>query len=384
MGTQRTADVAVVGLGVIGLSTARALARRGLRVVGIDRFGSGHPATSSTGPSRSFRMAYEQAVYVELAREALERWQRLERDLGERILLLTGQLDLGPGSKLDALAAGMTAGDASFDELGPDAIAARLPELRPRPGERALFHADAGTVLADVAMRSLRSDAESAGADLSQPEAAVRLDVSGADATVETDRGRVIRAATVVVAAGPWLGGLLTDIGVEVPLAPAVAQVTFVGLPSLEDRPGVADWQIDEHGVGVYGHPVPGVGYKVAFDAGSADAWDPDAEEWAPEMDEAAALARWVAERMPAASPYLVRHQRHPWTMTPDGDFVIDRRGPLVIAGGCAGHAFKFGPALGELVADLVEGRPRPGTERFALDRSTLRGQAEATAPIVR
>ncbi len=383
--TPDSADVTVVGLGVIGLSTAGALARRGLRVVGIDRLGSGHPATSSTGPSRSIRMAYEQAIYVELAREAVERWQRLERDVGERILLLTGQLDLGPGSKLDALAAGMTAGGASFEELGPDGIVARLPELRPRPGERALFHAEAGTVLADVAMWSLRSDAESAGADLSQPEAAVRLDVSGAEATVETDRGRVIRSATVVLAAGPWLGGLLADIGTHVPLAPAVAQVTFVGLPSLEDRPGIADWQIDEHGVGVYGHPVPGVGYKVAFDAGSADAWDPDAEGWAPDPDEAAALARWVAARMPAASPYLVRHQRHPWTMTPDGDFVIDRRGPLVIAGGCAGHAFKFGPALGELVADLVEGRPRPDTERFALDRPALRGsRADATAPIVR
>jgi glycine/D-amino acid oxidase-like deaminating enzyme len=135
--------------------------------VGIDRFGSGHPATSSTGPSRSIRLAYEQAIYVELAREAVERWQRLERDIGERILLLTGQLDLGPGSKLDALADGMTAGGASFDELDPAAIAARLPELRPRRGERALFHAEAGTVLADVAMRSLRSDAESAGAHLS-------------------------------------------------------------------------------------------------------------------------------------------------------------------------------------------------------------------------
>jgi sarcosine oxidase len=71
--------------------------------------------------------------------------------------------------------------------------------------------------------------------------------------------------------------------------------------------------------------------------------------------------------------------------MTPDGDFLIDRRGPFVIAGGCAGHAFKFGPALGELVADLVGGAPRPGTERFALDRPSLRGgRAEATAPIVR
>ena len=95
--TLDSADVTVVGLGVIGLSIARALARRGLRVEGIDRLGSGHPATSSTGPSRSIRLAYEQAIYVELGREAVERRRRLERDVGERILLLTGQLDLGPG-----------------------------------------------------------------------------------------------------------------------------------------------------------------------------------------------------------------------------------------------------------------------------------------------
>jgi sarcosine oxidase len=234
-------------------------------------------------------------------------------------------------------------------------------------------------------MRALQREAEAAGAVLSQPEAVVRLDVSGGDAVVETDRGRTIRASSVVVSAGPWLGGLLSGVGLELPLAPAVAQVTFVALPSLDDRPGIADWQIEQHGIGVYGHPLPGVGYKVAFDAGSADPWDPDTEAWTPDAVEAEALARWVEVRMPAASPYLVRHQRHPWTMTPDGDFVIDRRGPLVVAGGCAGHAFKFGPALGEFVADLVEGRPRPGTELFRLDRPAIRGvRADATAPIVR
>ena len=374
-----------MGLGVIGLSTSLALARRGLRVVGIDRFGSGHPATSSTGPSRSIRLAYDQPFYVELAREAVERWRGLERDADERILLLTGQLDLGPAAKLDALAAGMRACDAPFDDLDEDDVVARFPELRPRSGECALFHAEAGTVLAEAGMRALRLEAEAAGADLSEPESAAKLAVSGGEAVVETDRGRTIRASTVVLSAGPWLGGLLAGVGLELSLAPAVGQVTFVALPPLDARPGIADWQIDEQGVGVYGHPVPGVGYKVAFDAGSADPWDPDTKEWAPDPVEAEALARWVATRMPDASLRLVRHQRHPWTMTPDGDFVIDRRGPIVVAGGCAGHAFKFGPALGELVADLVEGRPRPGTDLFALDRPAIRGaHAKATAPIVR
>ena len=221
----RAADVAVVGLGVIGLSTALALARRGLHVVGIDRFGSGHPATSSTGPSRSIRLAYEQPIYVELAREALERWRGLERDTGDRILLLTGQLDLGPAAKLEGLAAGMRAGDAAFDELDADGITARFPEIRPHRGEHALFHEEAGTVLADVGMRALRRRAEEAGAELSEPEAAIALDGSDLGVTIQTDRGRTIRASTAIVSAGPWLGGLLTSIGLQLPLAPAVAQV---------------------------------------------------------------------------------------------------------------------------------------------------------------
>jgi sarcosine oxidase len=382
---EETADVVVVGLGVIGLSTAHALARRGRRVVGIDRLGTGHPATSSTGPSRSIRVAYDEPVYAALAREAFEGWERLERDGGQRILLPTGQLDLGPARKLEALATGMRAVDAPFDDLDARGVRARFPELRPHDGELAMFHAQAGTVLADAGLRALRAEALAAGARLDEPEAAAAIDLDADGATVVTDHGRRLRAPMVVVAVGPWLGGLLAPLGFALPLAPAVAQVSFVALPVLEDRPGIADWEVRDGGVGVYGHPVPGVGYKVAFDAGSSDPWDPEATGWDPDPAEAEALARWVAARMPVAAPHLDRHQRHPWTMTPDGDFVIDRRGPLVIAGGCAGHAFKFGPALGGLVADLVEGRPPEGSELFALDRPALRtGTAEATAPIVR
>src|SRR6185312_9690116 len=83
--------VVVVGLGVIGLSTALALAGRGARVVGIDRFGSGHPRTSSTGVSRSIRVAYALPEYAHLATEALERWTQLESAWSRKLLHLTGQ-----------------------------------------------------------------------------------------------------------------------------------------------------------------------------------------------------------------------------------------------------------------------------------------------------
>jgi sarcosine oxidase len=73
-----TDDIVIVGAGIFGLSTAYELARRGHSVLAIDRFGSGHPATSSTGASRSIRIAYDHPFYVELALEAIESWRRLE------------------------------------------------------------------------------------------------------------------------------------------------------------------------------------------------------------------------------------------------------------------------------------------------------------------
>src|SRR5690242_6527822 len=99
----RTSDtVVVVGLGVIGLSTALALAERGARVIGVDRFGSGDPRTSSTGVSRSIRVAYAIPEYAHLAIEALERWAQLEAAGAAQILHLTGQVDLAaPATRAD-------------------------------------------------------------------------------------------------------------------------------------------------------------------------------------------------------------------------------------------------------------------------------------------
>jgi sarcosine oxidase len=378
------ADVVVIGLGVMGLSTAGALARRGNAVVGIDRWGSGHPATSSTGASRSIRVAYDDERYVRLARDAFTGWRRLEASQDVTLLVETGQIDLGPDDKLDEMTAAMSAAGAGFDEVDAASVRRRFPELAVRAGERGLFHPEAGTVLADAAMRALTADAAESGAALSMPERCIGLEIRSTDeAEVVTDI-RTVHAAQVVIAAGPWSGELLRTVGIDLPLAPAVAQVTFINGPQLVARPGLADWLMDD-GVGVYGHPVPGIGYKFAFDAGSEEPWLPDVEEWPPDHAEQDRLVTWLGERLPTMEPRVALTQRHPWTMTPDGDFAIDRRGPIVVAAGCSGHAFKFGPALGELVADVADGVSRDDLGLFAIDRRAMRiGHASPSMPISR
>lgn len=383
MGGSQRADAVVVGLGVVGLSTALALARRGARVVGIDRFGSGHPCTSSTGKSRSIRVAYALPAYAQLAVEALDRWALLEAECGDRLLHLTGQVDVAPPATLAGLASGLRAAGAEYEELDAADIARRWPQVAAGPGEFALFHPRAGAVLADRAMAALQRAALAAGAELRSPERAVAVAATRHGVRVTTAAG-TIAADRAVIAAGPWTPELVRPLGLHLPLAPAYGQVTYFAAPDFVDVPGFVEWGDGEEG-GVYGHPVPGIGYKLGFDAAGDDPWLPDAAAIPVAAAEQRRLERWVADRLPGLSGRALRSDRHPWTMTPDADFAIGAIGAVTVAAGCSGHAFKFGPALGELIADKSDGTPRPAAAMFALHRAALAGPAPAPSrPITR
>jgi sarcosine oxidase len=127
------------------------------------------------------------------------------------------------------------------------------------------------------------------------------------------------------------------------------------------------------------------VGYKFAFDAAGDEPWSGSAAEWAPDVRHRQELEEWVRRRFPDTPAPVVESQRHPWTMTPDSDFVIDTDGPLVVACGCSGHAFKFGPALGELVADIALGVPRDEAAMFSMRRPAMSLAAvDGSTPIER
>ena len=363
----------VVGLGVVGLSTVAELAARGDRVIGIERATIGHAASSSTGASRSIRATYEEPHYAHLVLRAIDRWRALEAETGRTILHLTGQVDLGPGSKLRTFVETVSAAGIAIDELDAAGLRRRFPELAPQPGEHGVFHPTAGTVLAEEAMTALAERAVGRGATLLE-----HREVTGVEPTasgVAVAAAERIDADVAVIAGGPWSKALLEPLGLGLPLAPALGQVTFFEDPTLVDRPAFADWHVSA-GEGVYGHPVPGIGYKLGFDAAGTEPWRADVVAWDPEPVEEGELLAYVRSRLPGFPAQPLKTQRHPWTMTPDSDFVIDRRGAVAVAAGCSGHAFKFGPALGELVADVVDGVPRDDTAPFRLDRPALTSAA--------
>src|SRR6478609_1979429 len=94
-----TFDAIVVGLGAHGSAAAAALARRGQRVLGLERFGRGEAFGSSGGWSRMIRLIYfEDPAYVPLARAVWDRWRELETETGDAFLVRTGGLYAGPAA----------------------------------------------------------------------------------------------------------------------------------------------------------------------------------------------------------------------------------------------------------------------------------------------
>ena len=359
--------VVVVGLGVMGLPTVRALAERGHEVIGIDRHGISAPAGSSAGMTRIFRLAHDRPGDIVLAKKALERWRELEAMSGETLIDQVGLVLRG--EPVSEWVAALRDADVPVEELTPADRERVFPELAHRPDEPAAFVPEDGMLFAAKGLAAVAAAARKAGAELSTPERMLAVEERPSGVRVTTDQ-RVLEADLAVLAVGPWAQSLLEPLGLRLPLAPAIGQVSYWRGGAWERRPSLIDFVADGK-LGVYGLPTPGKGYKIGLDYGSEEAWDTEAAAWPPRAFEEECNRDWVLAHAPGLAtdgPHLT--EGCPWTMTPDGEYFIDRRGAITVATGCSGHAFKFMPIMGELIADIAEGRPAwPEADIFRLDR---------------
>jgi sarcosine oxidase len=370
-------EVAVVGSGVIGSAAARALGARGVQAVMLEQFDLGHTRGSSHGATRIFRLSYPDADYVRMADRARGAWTALQDDAGEELLVTTGGLDAGPGAS--ACGSALEACGVEHAWLTPQDVRARFPGIAVRPGERMLFQPDAGVCLAGRAVAAQLRLARRDGVQVRAATRVLGIEPRGDRAVLHTSSGE-ISAQVAIVAAGPWSEGLLAGAVARVPRLVATVQQVRYFAPR---GPGSARWPtlIEWPSVGPGWYVVPMVGdapgVKVAAHV-PGRAVDPrngpfDEIDFAPEDDAAAHVRR----RLPGLDPAGFAAETCLYTMTADEDFVLDREGSVVVGGGCSGHAFKFGPLLGEVLADMALGAdPGIPRERFALSRPAL-----ATAP---
>ena len=210
----------MLGLGGMGSATLFHLARRGLRVLGLERFDLVHEYGSSHGLTRIIRLAYwEHPTYVALLRRAYELWRELEGLAGERLLHITGSVDAGPedgaifqgalrSSKLHGLA---------HEVMDGDELHRRYPGYRLPKEIRCLYQPEGGFLLPERCDVAHVEQALALGAEVRCREEVLDWEVNGGRVRVRTSRG-VYEAARLVVCAGPWASKLIPELaGLAVP-----------------------------------------------------------------------------------------------------------------------------------------------------------------------
>ena len=357
-----TYDAVVVGLGVMGSAVLRSVAARGLRVLGIDRHHPPHALGSSHGRARMIREAYfEHPLYVPLVRHAYDLWERLERESGTSLLRITGGAFIGEAdSELvsGALESSRLHG-IPVDVVDGAELWRVFPAFAQQPGIHAVLERRAGYLNPDRCVRALLDRAEESGAERRIEEVIGWESDGGHDGgrlRVITDGGEHL-TESLVLAAGPWLPSLPT--GQRLPLTvERVVQAAFA-----PDRPAdyteeslpVFAWEF-EPGRVFYGFPAIEGAVKVGLHHGTPVS-DPDSASREVSSAETEELRSLVRKFLPGADGPLVEADICFYTKTPDGHFLIDRlpglEGVLLVSS-CSGHGFKFAPAIGELVADLL------------------------------
>lgn len=354
----------IVGGGAVGTAAARSLVSRGRSVTLFERDTIGHSGGSSGGPTRIFRVVYDDPDYVRMARAALGAWRDLEADAGEDLLITTGGIDVGRGA-LGAVEALIAAGE-SFSLPSAAEVRERWPALRIADDEPAVVQEDGAVCMAARTLAAQAQVARAAGAELLEGVEVLSIrEVSDGVEVVTEDA--TWRAPVAVVAAGAWARRLLAEPVADLPLVPSLEQVTYLDLETPSPLPTLIEWTPVE-GFQPYAVPDPTIpgAFKIALHT-SGPSIEPDASREVDAHREAVAIgyadARFAPHRVGASETCL-------YTRTPDLDFAIDRRGAVVVASPCSGHGFKFTPLLGDLVADLATGaEPSFPIGRFALRR---------------
>jgi sarcosine oxidase len=360
-------DVIVVGLGGMGSAAAYHLAKRGMKVLGLEQFRPGHTNGSSHGHSRVIRQAYfEGPAYVPMLKRAYELWNELEDASSEPILHITGGLMIGQASSNVVTGSRLSAQEHGLEHelLDSDSIRRRFPELTPGD-EVGLFEGLAGVVRPEAGIRAHLEIAKVHGAELHFEEPVVGWESSASHVIVRTNQG-VYTAAKLILAPGAWAS---RQFQMELPL-----RVTQQTLYWFQPRRGfdlfrpphfpIYIWQVSQEEE-FYGFPwldLPNEpqGIKVAFFYRGQEL-DPDSPRTTVEDHEVERMRSALRDRIPNLAGDLVHAQRCLYTETPDHHFILDHHpnfSNVILASPCSGHGYKFCTVIGEILADLVQQKP--------------------------
>jgi sarcosine oxidase len=369
-------DAIVLGLGGMGSATLFHLARRGLRVLGLERFDLVHEHGSSHGLTRIIRLAYwEHPTYVSLLRRAYQLWRELEELSGERLLHITGSVDAGPagGSVFEGALKSSELHGLPHEVMDGAELHRRFPGYRLPREMRCLYQPDGGFLLPERCNVAHAALAHTHGAEVHCREPVLQWGATGGRVWVRTTRGRY-EAGRLVVCAGPWATRLIPELdGLAVPERQVLAWLQ-PARPEYFQPDAFPVFNLEAEEGRYYGFPsflVPGFKFGKYHHRG--EVVDPDGARREPEPEDEDLLRAFARRYFPDGAGPALMLKACLFTNSPDRHFILDRHPDhpeVAIAAGFSGHGYKFCSVIGEIMADLArDGRTRHDIEFFRLTR---------------
>ena len=383
------ADFLVVGLGAMGSAVLYQLAKRGAKVVGLDRFSPPHTLGSSHGETRITRQAVgEGSHYVPLVVDSHRIWRELETETGDQLLNACGVIVMAPGvgqtshhGKPDFVARSTDSARAfgiAHEVLNGKEVAYRFPQFLGLEGnEKVYYEPGGGYVLPERCIHAQLTRAKQLGAVIRTNVEALSITQTGAGVRVETAAG-TYEASQAVVSAGAWnahflgapFGRLLTvkrQILHWFELADTSAYKA--NAPAFIWMHGATD--VDY----LYGFP-PLSGdrcFKVATEQYETSTTADTIDRVVDPAESAKMYRDHVQGRMAGATPRVAKAAACLYTVTPDRGFIIDRHpdhDKVLVISACSGHGFKHSAGIGNIVAsEVAEGRSSIDLSPFSVSR---------------
>ena len=388
--------VVVVGGGLMGTATAYAAARVGGAAVSVDLYEAnqiGHEGGASIDSARLFRHAYgELSHYTRWAMETFPLWRDLERQSSRTLYVQTGSVWAAHAENELAVPSAMarvflSEDPRAFIEGSHKALSAlglpnvvldgpeyqrRFPQFANTGVVAAFLDVNSGMVFARDAVLALADVSRRFGVTVHERKRAVEVAPTAAGCGVRFSDGTSIEADVVVLAVNGWL----TDVLPQFPRLEITEQVMHYLLPNsavaAEFEPGsmpFCSWASN----GIWVFPARNGAVKIGDNYPSRMLRHPN-ERHMPEGSYRERVLDLAIEQMPdLRDATLVQERVCFYDYSADGDFILDQWDDncrLIVACGFSGHGFKFGPLVGQRLAQFaLTGRRPADLAPFALAR---------------
>lgn len=358
--------VVVVGAGAFGGWSALYLLRSGFQVTLIDCWGPGNSRSSSGDETRVIRSTYgANDLYFDLNVRALQLWKENQKRFAKQLFFNTGVLWFCYQEKTPVVDDSIPFAqkhNMEYEYLSRSVLQKRFPIVNASDIHHAYLDSHGGYLRAREACLAVKKAFCKEGGEYTQNFAKPGKIKSGKLEALIVNNTTRIQANAYLFACGSWLGQLFPEVLGSI-ITCSKQEVYYFGIPQ-ENNSAYENFPVwvDADGEDFY-YGIPGNahrGFKIGVDK-RGERFDPTSGDHISNPQVLADARKFISHRFPGLSNAPLAESRVcPYENSPDGNFVLDTHPEadnLWFLGGGSGHGFKHGPALGELVSQVFQGK---------------------------